>query len=138
VFGKLSQYSDDLARAIGEPFEFPSHKNTKNLLAQSAAELLNALCSLGVNPEVHHIVEARFSKVLGAKNADNILSVVLPETMYDILTKAWRDEIGYVTDKVAATTANAGKDDIWRAAQKVYQKIPDRLEAACKTIFPGG
>jgi hypothetical protein len=134
VFGKLSQYSDDLARAIGEPFEFLSYKNTKYLLAQGGAELKNALRSLGVNPEVHHIIEGRFAKIIG-KEPGEILSVVLPDGLHDVFTAAWRDAIGYVGDKVETTTANATVQKILEAAKIIYKNYPELLEATQKMLF---
>lgn len=50
-------------------------------------------------------------------------------------TNAWRSEIGYNRiDKGVITTAEAYREQIWKAAQRIYQNYPELLEAARITL----
>ena len=83
----------------------------------------------GSNLEVHHIVEKRFAGDLDIKEGD-MLSIALTHDDHVVFTNKWRNKIAY--GKGAHP-----KDEIWDAAQKVYQYRPDLLKAAKKTIFGG-
>lgn len=85
-----------------------------------------------IGKEVHHIVEKRFADSIGIKNTDEMLSIALDKKTHRQFTNAWRNEYKYGT-----VYRELSKDDIWKAAQKVYAEYPDLLKAARKTIFGG-
>ncbi len=61
-------------------------------------------------------------------------SVALTQAEHGVYTRAWQQEIGYASWNVAITTANATKQDIWMAAQKIYAECPVLLDL-CKTLL---
>ena len=100
---------------------------------RSAGELKQAI---GKNSSlhVHHIVEKRFAGSLGLHEKD-MLSVVLTPAEHQEFTNAWRQAIGYIGDKKVINTANASREQIWEAAQRIYKGYPELLEATRKTLF---
>ncbi len=88
----------------------------------------------GTGLEAHHLIEKRFATTLGLK-AGKIPSIALTAIEHQEFTNAWRQLIGYVTDNKALTTATATREDIWAAAQQIYAKYPELLEAVRTTLF---
>jgi hypothetical protein len=62
-------------------------------------------------------------------------SVALPPQEHQVFTNAWRQAIGQVGDLNPITTANAALRDIWLAAQSIYGRHPELLEADRQTLF---
>ncbi len=84
--------------------------------------------------QVHHLIEERFAKGLGLK-AGKIPSIALTPEEHQVFTNAWRKAIGYIGDRNPITTANATKEQIWAAAQRIYRDYPELLEAVRLTLF---
>jgi hypothetical protein len=113
--------------------------------------------------EVHHLIEQRFAEKLGLDPA-NIPSVVLTREEHRVFTNMWRSKIGYINDNaplipnrssktmfdtpiyicvqntafrivIGITTANATREQIWKAAQDIYAQYPDLLEAIRRALF---
>jgi hypothetical protein len=82
----------------------------------------------GAGLEVHHLIEQRFAKKLGLDPA-NIPSVVLTREEHRVFTNAWRNAIGYENMNSEVRTATATLEDVWIAAQRVYQDYPELLDA---------
>ena len=73
------------------------------------------------------IVEKRFKDGLNLKVKENeMLSIALTHDEHVKFTRAWREAVPYKTP--------FDEDKIWSAAQKVYAKYPNLLEAARKTL----
>ena len=89
-----------------------------------------AKATKGANLEVHHIVEKRFAGILNV-NPNDMLSVALTKEEHRVFTNRWRSAIPYGTDYASMTA-----DELWIAAQQVYQDSPQLLEIARRTIFP--
>ena len=68
--------------------------------------------------EVHHLIEQRFAERLGLDPA-SIPSIVLTQEEHRVFTNMWRSKIGYINDNVPLTTANATREQIWKAAGMV-------------------
>ena len=83
----------------------------------------------GTGLQAHHIIEKRLVKYLGI-NANEMLSVAVTAAEHQKFTNAWRDIFKYGTDYSKLT-----KNDIWKAAQKIYKDYPELLKAAKKTLF---
>ena len=83
---------------------------------------------------IHHIAEERFYPTLGG-NPRNWLGVELAPEQYQPFTNRWREAIPYSNSRRLPNTNIATPEDIWIAAQDVYDKYPDLLEAARLTIF---
>ena len=99
----------DRAKAIRDGAVVMSYKKLKKVAKETGLE-------------VHHLIEQRFAKKLGIKNADDILSVALDKDVHKKITKAFRDEIGYNNQKKAKiVTKAANPQDIWDAVCKVYR-----------------
>ena len=126
VGGELVQTSTLLARHFERAAEFG---------IRSADELKQAVGN-GSGLHVHHIVEQRFARIIGVADESSMLSVVLKPEEHAWFTAKWREEIGLSSwTSRRLRTDNASRDDIWRAAQKIYQDYPELLEAARRTIF---
>lgn len=95
---------------------------------------LGKLIPKGSGLERHHIVEQRFAQRLGL-NSGQMPSVALTPEEHQQFTNAWRNAIGYSNSNNALNTLTASKEQIWQAAQDIYAKHPELLEAARKTIF---
>jgi RHS repeat-associated protein len=100
-----------------------------------AGELKKAVGN-GSGLHVHHIVERRFARILGVADENGMLSVVLKPEEHAWFTAKWKEEIGLSSwTSRSLRTDNASREDIWRAAQKIYQDHPELLGAAQRTIF---
>lgn len=77
--------------------------------------------SLGIKGmEVHHLIEKRFAKTLGI-DPDDIPSILLPKGDHQVITNAFRKEIGYAKDKNAKVLwSMRTTENIWKALEKVY------------------
>jgi hypothetical protein len=82
----------------------------------------------GSDLEAHHIIEKRFSDLLGV-DSDDMSSVVVTGAEHQRFTNAWRSLIPYGEGTRAAT-----REQLWRAAQQIYKDYPALLEAARKTL----
>lgn len=111
---RLSDGLGDLSRA--SEFGIKSYKALKKLLK-------------GTGLEAHHIIEQRLVKHLGI-DLGSILSVALTPAEHQRFTNAWRAIFKYGMDY-----SKLSKDDIWKAAQKVYKDYPELLKAAKKVLF---
>ena len=86
----------------------------------------------GTGLEVHHVIEKRFSGVIGI-NKNELLSVVLTREEHNAFTKRWREQIPYGT-----IYGELKRSQLWDAAKKVYFDCPELLDAAKRTIYPKG
>ena len=87
----------------------------------------------GAGLDVHHLIEQRFARKLGLDPA-SIPSVVLTREKHQMFTNAWREYIGYDNMKSAIRTSTASLEDVWMAAQKVYQDYPELLDAVRRAL----
>ncbi len=83
----------------------------------------------------HHIIEKRFINVVNTEKVNEFLSVALTPEEHQAFTNAWRSLIGYNNSIGSLTTRTATQNDVWVAAQNIYAKYPQLLEAARQTIF---
>jgi RHS repeat-associated protein len=90
-------------------------------------KLLDKLVPVGSGLHKHHLIEQRFAPRLGIAAGD-IPAIALTPGEHQVFTNAWRDAIGYITDKNPINTATATLDNIWAAAQDVYASYPELLE----------
>ncbi len=67
--------------------------------------------------------------LLVAKPHERIRAASKPKAEHLIFTKAWRDEIGHRGSNALINTTNATKDDVIRAARKIYKDYPEILKA---------
>jgi len=88
---------------------------------------LDAVVPVGSGLEKHHLIEQRFAATLGV-SAGDIPAIALTEGEHQVFTNAWRDAIGYINGKNPVNTATATVDQIWKAAQIVYEQYPELLE----------
>lgn len=72
----------------------------------------------------HHLIEKRFAEILGLK-ASEIPSIVLSKDAHLVFTNLWRKAIPYGED-----TANATKQGIMVAVEKVYNDFPELFDQA--------
>ena len=87
--------------------------------------------------QIHHLIEKRFVKsgALTGVAEDEIPGVVLTKAEHDVFTERWYREIGRNGWKNSSiVTKNAKPDDIWRAAQQVYNDNPVLLEYCRKFL----
>jgi RHS repeat-associated protein len=89
---------------------------------------LRQVLGSGSGLQVHHLFEQRFASILGQSSSD-MLSIVVTKAEHQIFTNAWRQEIGYISDRATTITSNATKQDIEMAARKIYQNYPEILKA---------
>ena len=90
----------------------------------------------GTGLQRHHIIERRFADVGTLDiNPNEMLSVAVTPEEHQVLTNAWRDLIGYSNSTNPLNTTTANIQDIWNAAQDIYQNYPALLEAAWRTLF---
>ncbi len=99
---------------------------------KSINELRKLTKGEGLN--AHHIIEERFATTLGL-DPGKMSGIALTPEEHQVFTNAWRQAIGYIGDKNPITTANATREQIWAAAQEIYAKYPELLEAARQTLF---
>ncbi|MGB3218577.1 MAG: hypothetical protein WBD79_14360, partial [Anaerolineae bacterium] len=76
----------------------------------------------------HHLIEQRFAERLGL-NTGRMSSIALTPEEHQVFTNAWRQYIGYDNMKSAITTSTATLEDVWLAAQRIYAKYPELLDA---------
>jgi hypothetical protein len=81
---------------------------------------------VGSGLQKHHLIELRFAPRLGVAPGD-IPAIALIPGEHQPFTNAWREAIGYIGDHNPINTASATLNDIWRAAQDVYQDYPELL-----------
>jgi RHS repeat-associated protein len=81
----------------------------------------------GTGLEVHHIIEKRFVSSLNL-DARWIPSVALTSQEHQVFTNLWRAAIPYGTKSVTV-------QQVWEAAQWVYMRHPELLDAVFKTLF---
>ena len=86
----------------------------------------------GTGLEVHHVIEKRFSQVVGM-NKNDMLSVVLTKEEHGVFTRRWRNAIPYGTIYSEVT-----RSQLWNAAKNVYIDHPELLDIAKRTIYPKG
>ena len=86
----------------------------------------------GTGLEVHHVIEKRFSQVVGM-NKNDMLSVVLTKEEHGVFTRRWRNAIPYGTIYSEVT-----RSQLWNAAKNVYIDHPELLDIAKHTIYPKG
>ena len=90
----------------------------------------------GTGLQRHHIIERRFADVGTLDiNPNEMLSVAVTHEEHQVLTNLWRQAIGYNNSLNPLNTATASVQDIWGAAQSIYQNYPALLEAARRTLF---
>jgi hypothetical protein len=109
--------------------------NESNYVVKTYNQLKEGVTEAGL--QVHHIIEQRFARALNQtyNQTRNWLSVELTPEIHQGFTNAWRDAIGYISDKNTVNTITATVDDIWNAAQDIYANYPELLEAARITLF---
>ena len=79
-----------------------------------------------VGGEAHHLVEKRFAAVLGMKPSE-MQAIVLPKSVHQAFTNAWRKAISY-----GSGTASATREQIAKAAQNIYAEYAELVKAAQK------
>ena len=84
----------------------------------------------GTGLEAHHIVESRFLKGKNIKTS-TALSVAVTKQEHQKFTNHWRQLFEY--GKYNYT--EIGRDEIWKAAQKVYADYPELLSAVWDTLY---
>jgi hypothetical protein len=75
----------------------------------------------GLDLEVHHSIEKRFSKTLGI-DANEILSIAIDKDTHKQITKLMRQEVPYDTLFKKGTSA-ATPQQIWNATVNVYNEL---------------
>lgn len=81
----------------------------------------------GSGLEVHHIVEKRFSKMLGfGKTGSSMPSIALPQSKHRDYTTKWRQHVPYGT--------RPERKEVLSAAISIYADDPEMLGAAIYTI----
>jgi RHS repeat-associated protein len=88
----------------------------------------------GLGLRAHHLIEKRFAKGLDLPPG-KIPSVALTPEEHQAFTNAWRETIGHNSDNPLITTANATREDVWAAAQKIYADYPELLKAVKQALF---
>jgi hypothetical protein len=99
---------------------------------RSYNELSKALSGTGLR--AHHVIEQRFATRLGL-DPNLMRSVALTPEEHQAFTNAWRNLIPYSNSGQALNTTTATREQIWWAAQQIYAKYPELLEAARQTLF---
>ncbi len=123
---KLPRNLDDLTRGFSKSYGDLS-KATKYGI-ESYSSLSKQLKGTGL--QAHHIVEKRLAPILGIKDSNSMLSVVVTKSEHQKFTNEWRKYIPYGTDYRAYT-----KGQIWEIAQIIYKDYPALLKAAKNTIY---
>lgn len=101
-------------------FGVDSYKNLK--------KSVQATYGTGSGLEVHHLIEKRFAKHMGMKEAD-MPSIVLTKDEHRQFTSAWREVIGYKKSGKQITTATATREKILKEARNIYKDYPELLKA---------
>ncbi|MBI4303338.1 MAG: hypothetical protein HY665_03235, partial [Chloroflexi bacterium] len=89
----------------------------------------------GTGLEAHHLVERRLAPAVGIKNSNDIPSIALTDAENQFFTNRWRDRIGYILDHTNLKTSNVTKEDVWAAAQKVYEEFPEIQKIVYDFLF---
>ena len=113
------------AAATSNPSGLSAFSRAAEFGIRSYNQMSSALRGTGL--QAHHLIEQRFAERLGL-NAGKIPSIALTPQEHQAFTNAWRNAIGYDNMTSALKTSAATLDDIWRAAQSVYQQYPELLE----------
>ena len=87
----------------------------------------------GTGLQTHHLIEKRFAQSLGL-DAGKIPSIALTPQEHQAFTNAWRQYIGYDNMRSAITTSAATLDDVWLAAQRIYEQYPELLDAVRRAL----
>jgi hypothetical protein len=85
------------------------------------------LVPVGSELQKHHLVERRFAETLKVAEGE-IPSIVLTVEEHAKYTSRWLAEIGRRNMDVPIRTDNATVQNIWEAAQVVYEDSPELLE----------
>jgi hypothetical protein len=101
-------------------FGVDSYKNLK--------KSVEATYGTGSGLEVHHLIEKRFAKQMGMKEAD-MPSIVLTKDEYRQFTAAWREAIGYDKSGAEMFTSGVVKEQILNVARDIYKDYPELLKA---------
>ena len=83
----------------------------------------------GTGLQAHHIIEQRLVRYFDI-DVNSMLSVAVTPAEHQKFTNAWRQVFKYGTDYRFVT-----KDDIWEAAQKIYEDYPEILDAAKRILY---
>ena len=100
-------------------FGVDSYKNLK--------KSVQATYGTGSGLEVHHLIEKRFAKQMGMKEAD-MPSIVLTKDEHKQFTAAWREAIGYDKSGAEMFTSGVGKEQILNVARDIYKDYPELLK----------
>ena len=100
-------------------FGVDSYKNLK--------KSVQATYGTGSGLEVHHLIEKRFAKQMGMKEAD-MPSIVLTKDEHEQFTAAWREAIGYNNMHSDNVTSSVTRDHILEAARTIYKDYPELLK----------
>lgn len=73
--------------------------------------------------QAHHLIEQRFSTVIG-QNIDEMLAIVVTRAEHVKFTNMWRQAFPY-----GAATVNATRDQVIAAARNIYKNYPAILQA---------
>ena len=87
----------------------------------------------GTGLQAHHLIEERFAERLGLK-AGEIPSIALTAQEHQAFTNVWRQYVGYDNMKSAITTSTATLEDVWLAAQRIYEQYPELLDAVRRAL----
>ena len=101
-------------------FGVDSYKNLK--------KSVQATYGTGSGLEVHHLIEKRFAKQMGMKEAD-MPSIVLTKDEHRQFTAAWREAIGYDKSGAEMFTSGVVKEQILNVARDIYKDYPELLKA---------
>ena len=101
-------------------FGVDSYKNLK--------KSVEATYGTGSGLEVHHLIEKRFAKQMGMKEAD-MPSIVLTKDEHKQFTAAWREAIGYDKSGAEMFTSGVEKEQILNVAQDIYKDYPELLKS---------
>ena len=100
-------------------FGVDSYKNLK--------KSVEATYGTGSGLEVHHLIERRFAKQMGMKEAD-MPSIVLTKDEHRQFTAAWNKAIGRRGTSNAINTETADYDIILEKARTIYKDYPELLK----------
>jgi hypothetical protein len=88
------------------------------------SQLSKVTAGQGGKIQAHHLVERRFSDVLGG-NTNDWASVVLTRGEHQVFTNAWRQAIPYGPEG----TGTATRAQVEGAARQIYADYPEFLQA---------
>lgn len=106
-------------------FGVDSYKNLK--------KSVEATYSTGSGLEVHHLIERRFAKQMGMKEAD-MPSIVLTKDEHRQFTAAWNKAIGRRGTSNTINTETADYNIILEKARTIYEDYPELLKVIEQTF----